>query len=204
MNRRVATRKPRRLKVLYGTDVPSQPGFTQNLSETGMFITSAQLPRLGTRLAVKVETSETKEAVVACEVVRQVHVPLELRAVERPGFGVRLLGDAAPLKALLDQERRAPGAPAHRLTLATREAFVTVRESELSRGGLSFHASTAVALNATLDVLVVLGWCGRHQAVSGRTVHVRPLEQGFHVILVLDDAAKALEALDRLATTAGP
>jgi hypothetical protein len=212
MDQRAAIRMPRRWKAVFGALAPSQAGFTQDISETGLFITASQLPAVGTQLVVKLETSSLASPVMACQVVRHVVVPPELRSVKRHGFGVRLLGDCAAMRELIRREQRARGqgpmsgpvaavaAPVgHHVRFASQAEYVKARAEELSRGGLSFCTTEKVALNTMLEVTVTLGWTQRHHVVRGRCVHVRDGEGAAHVMVLLDDAAATLAALDGLA-----
>jgi hypothetical protein len=209
MDQRAATRIPRRWKAVFGALAPSQSGFTQDISETGLFITASQLPALGTKLVVKLETASLASPVMACQVVRHVVVPPELRSVKRHGFGVRLLGDGAAMRELIHREQRARGQGpvtvvkpvGHQLRCASQTEYQKVRAEELSRGGLSFRATEQVVLNTMVEVTVMLAWNQRHHVVRGRCVHVREGEGTTHVMVVLDDAAAALVALDGLART---
>jgi hypothetical protein len=208
MEHRAAPRMPRRWKALFGVQAPSQAGFTQDISETGLFITASQLPRLGTRLVLKLETALASTPEMVGEVVRHVVVPPELRSVKRHGFGVRLVGDRAPMKQLLDVEKRsrgsapratAPAAPVHGREFATEADYLRARAEELVRGALSFQTKTPAALNTAVEVTVSFGWNRHQQPVRGRCVHVRAGEGGAHVVIVmLDDGPATVAALDRL------
>jgi hypothetical protein len=207
MEHRAATRMPRRWKALFGVQAPSQAGFTQDISETGLFITASQLPPLRTRLVVKLETASAASLEMLGEVVRHVVVPPELRSVKRHGFGVRLVGDRAPMKQLIDKDQRSRGTapvaivPAgHRKTFTSEADYLRARAEELVRGALSFQTSQPVGLNTAVEVTVALGWTQQQQPVRGRCVHVRAGEGGAHVVIVmLEDAPGVLASLDRLA-----
>ncbi|MDX2010276.1 MAG: PilZ domain-containing protein [Myxococcaceae bacterium] len=211
MDQRAATRMPRRWKALFGTQAPTQAGFTQDISATGLFITASQLPKLGTRLVVKLETASAASTEMHGEVVRHVVVPPELRSVKRHGFGVRLVGDCAAMKQLIDRDQRSRGnvmgplvapetPPGHRRAFSTEAEFLKARAEELMRGALSFSTSRAVALNTAVEVTVSFGWTRAEQVVRGRCVHVRAGEGGAHaVILMVDEPQQTLEAMDRLA-----
>lgn len=207
MDQRAATRMPRRWKALFGPQAPTQAGFTQDISATGLFITASQLPKLGTRLVVKLETTSAASPEMVGEVVRHVVVPPELRLVKRHGFGVRLVGDGAAMRQLIDREQRArgtsvvPEVPAgHRRTFATAAEYVKARSEELARGALSFSTSRPVSLNTAVEVTVSFGWSRAEHVVRGRCVHVRAGDGGGHVVIVMvEEAARTLESMDRLA-----
>ena len=156
---------------------------------------------------MKLETTTAASPEMVAEVVRHVVVPPELRSVKRHGFGVRLVGDGAAMRQLIDGEARARGrsvvqdVPAgHRRTFATAPEYLKARNEELVRGALSFSTSRPVSLNTAVEVTVSFGWSRAEHVVRGRCVHVRAGEGGAHaVILMVDDPQKTLEALDRLA-----
>lgn len=197
MNQRSAVRVPRRVKALFGPPgAPAQTGFTQDISETGLFITASQLPRLGSTITVKLESGSAPPASVMGEVVRHVTVPPELRSVKRHGFGLRLLSDRGPVHALLGGAN-ASAEPT--LRFERPDDFRATRERELTRGGLTFRACRALNLDDRVRVLVTFAFAPGHVPVAGRVVHCRPEGSAWVAILVMDEPAAMLHALDAAA-----
>jgi len=193
MEHRAARRFPRRLNAHFGEVEPSQAGFTQNVSETGLFITTSRLPALGLTLAIRLRANGST-CHVRGQVVRHVLVPMELRSVKPQGFGVRFLGDPPDLREVLE----APAAEAANPTMRwlTRADYLRSAQAELERGGLTFTTRTAVPLNETLEVALEGGWRSGSLMVRGRVVHCRPDGQGFVAIILVERPAVALAWLD--------
>ena len=183
---------------MFGPVTPSQQGFTQDISETGLFITTTLLPKVGTRLMVQLESPTKKSSIVMGEVVRHVVVPPELRSVMRHGFGVRLISDRTVVRSLMEAERPAPTGPS--LTFIAAAEYLRVKTEELSKGCLSFTSPTAVAINDEVEVVIGCAW--RHGAltVRGRTVLARDIAGVYNAVMVLNEPAKALASLDAFTT----
>jgi hypothetical protein len=93
MNDRVSPRRPRRVQVQFwkrGEPHPF-PGYTTNISLTGMFIASRSPLPPGTRLRVEVLEGE-RGFMVEGMVVHARRVRGEMVRVSQPGMGVRFLG----------------------------------------------------------------------------------------------------------------
>ncbi len=195
MEHRDARRIPRRLKTRFGEGEPSHAGFTQNVSETGLFITTARLPAIGSTLTVQIETSGGSCRLHG-QVVRHVMVPMELRSMKPQGFGLRLFNDRAAVRSMLEDpiEPEPAGPPVVRF--ATRAAYELTRDTELKRGGLTFTTGAPVAVNEMLEVSLEVPWRSEALLVRGRVVHCRPDGQTFVAIILLEKPAVALAWLD--------
>lgn len=178
---------------MFGPVTPSQSGFTQDISETGLFITTTLLPKVGTRLMVQLE-SPTKKSSVVGEVVRHVIVPPELRSVMRHGFGLRLISDRAIVRSLMEAEKPAPTGPS--VTFTAPAEYLRVKAEELAKGCLSFSSPKAVAINDEVEIVVTCAWRQGALTVRGRTVLARDVAGVCHAVLVLNEPAKALTALE--------
>lgn len=194
MEHRTARRVPRRLKAMFGPVTPSQSGFTQDISETGLFITTTLLPKVGTRLMVQLESPTKKSSVVMGEVVRHVIVPPELRSVMRHGFGLRLISDRAIVRSLMEAEKPAPTGPS--VTFTAPAEYQRVKTEELSKGCLSFSSPKAIAINDEVEVVITCAWRQGSLTLRGRTVLARDVAGVCHAVLVLNEPAKALTSLD--------
>lgn len=196
MEHRTARRFPRRLKVRFGPQAPSLAGFTQDVSETGVFITATHLPPIGTPIVLQFEPAAS--SLVSAVVVRHSVVPAELRSVRRHGFGVRTTADRSVMREVLELTRaevRPPATPAEiQVVVPDPEAWERRLTHELRHGGLSFHTRTRVRFDEIVPVRVTLGWCGASETLPLRVVHVRAVEEGWVVMGLLP----AGTAIDRL------
>jgi hypothetical protein len=199
MKQRSAIRIARRLKTLYGVAGPTQLGFTHDLSETGLFITAAQLPRLGAKVSVRIEGPNPLET--SGEVVRHSIVPPELRTVMRHGFGVKV---AAPREVM--REFIASTSPSVRSSAsavqrplvywASRSEYERARSEELVRGGLSFISARSIPLNEELEISLACAWKSGDVVVKVRTVFTQPVNGTMRVMVTLLDPADSLSRID--------
>lgn len=211
MEHRAAKRVPRRLKVMFGAAELTQSGFTQDISETGLFITASRFPALGSRLRVQFELPQQDAVTVSAEVVRHAIVPPELRSVQRHGFGMRISGDRGSMRSVLEATwsgARPPAVPpqpvvpaAHPVTRwQTREEWNRVRDEQLRHGGLTFRSQRELKFDETVQVPVAWPYAGTIGAVAVRVVHCHREGDAFMTMGLLVDPA-SLDQLDALAGT---
>lgn len=102
MERRRQRRYPKRIVVHFvvAGNATRQMGYTTNISPTGMFVSANHIPPQGAKITVELANRDATITVEG-EVVRQRVVPPQLRAVQQAGFGLRFLGDARAVAALL-------------------------------------------------------------------------------------------------------
>lgn len=162
----------------------------QNVSETGLFISSSRLPPLGATLTIHVET-RSGSCRLRGQVVRHAIVPMELRSVKTQGFAVRFVGARSGLQELLEGEPHGPT-----MKWATRLDYLTTAHAELERGGLTFPLSSAVAVNQMMELTLECGWRDHPLVVRGRVVHCRAEGPGFVGIMLLEHPEVALAWLD--------
>lgn len=187
MEHRTARRFPRRLKVRFGPQAPSLAGFTQDVSETGAFITATHLPPIGTPIVLEFEPAAG--ALISATVVRHSVVPAELRSVRRHGFGVRTTTERSVMREVLELTR----AEVRPATLPTEPLVVVPDENawehrlthEVRHGGLSFHTRTRVRFDEIVPVRVSLAWRGVTETIPLRVVHVRAVDDGWVVMGLL-------------------
>lgn len=84
---RIAPRAPRRLMVKYGPSAPDKTAFTQNISETGLFLRTNMVHAPGTTLQIEIEFPERKFS-LWCRVVWAKKVPPQLAHVLQCGMGI--------------------------------------------------------------------------------------------------------------------
>jgi hypothetical protein len=152
--KRQQRRFKRRLMVKFGEKELSQSGFTADVSSSGLFIISSALPALDARLHIQLFVEPERYVFFEGEVRRQKVVPMELRSIERSGFGVRLLSPRELLQQTLGQQLNI-----HRFELVypTRALFQQAYERELRMGAVFVSTSrqlprdTPVVLNLLLE-----------------------------------------------------
>jgi PilZ domain-containing protein len=168
MTRRVSPRRPRRVQVQFWKrgEPQASPGYTTNISLTGMFVaTRSPLPP-GTRLRIEVLEGERGfmvEGVVAH--ARKIHG--ELVRLSQPGMGVRFLSVEDLVRELIpgghgDPEVPPPHQPSAP-TPATKEGvfavhfhspgeFLEIYRRDIVNGGLFVSTRHPGRLQETVDV----------------------------------------------------
>jgi len=196
--KRRARRFTRRLKVRFGEKGRpfSHSGLTNDVSATGMFVSTTTAVKPGTRLHVEVTTAEETLIFFEGVVARQVVVPPELRTLMRPGFGLRFLTGTELMSELL------PGLKDQthlQVVFDSVESFRDAWERELKRGGAFLWAEKAYPLNSIVTVEFDFAFANRRLAFESRVVHVVPDQQGRHgmafMFLDVNNATAALGAL---------
>ena len=187
----------RRLMVKYGEREFTQSGFTGDVSTTGLFIISASMPPLDTRLHIQLFVEPERCVFFEGEVRRHKLVPAELRTLERGGFGVRLLTPREVLTSALDQELRIPH---FEVNYATRATFQQAYERELRMGAVFVSTTRQLPRDAQVIVSLVLEFSARVVELEAQVVQVFPPQEGSGAVvglaLLFKDRARA-EALLR-------
>lgn len=117
MTRRISPRRPRRVQVqFWKRDEPhAYPGYTTNISMTGMFIATRSPYPPGTRLRIEVLEGE-RGFVIEGVVAHARKIRGELMRLSQPGMGVRFLGVEELVRELIPAgygiEELPGGAPA--------------------------------------------------------------------------------------------
>ena len=167
--KRQQRRIKRRLMVKYGERELTQSGFTGDVSTTGLFIISASLPRLDTRLHIQLFVEPERCLFFEGEVRRHKQVPAGLTAAAKGGFSVRFL---PPAEAMTEVLGTAPSALV--LRFASAQALAQAWTRELRVGGAFVPTADRLARDAVVEVKVDLAWLERSFAFEGRVVHVSP------------------------------
>jgi Tfp pilus assembly protein PilZ len=190
-------RLKRRLIVKYGERDLSQSGFTADVSPTGVFIVASVIPRLDTRLHLQLFVTPEQFLYFEGEVRRHKLVPLELRTLERSGFGVRLLTPRELITSVMGQELNAPR---FELVYATRVAFQQAYERELRMGAAFISTTRRISLNTEVLLSLVLEFAGNIVELEAQVVQVFPPQESADapvgLALIFKDRARA-EALLR-------
>lgn len=196
--KRRARRFARRLKVRFGEKGKpfAQTGLTNDISATGMFISTTAAIKPGTRLHVEVTTAEETLIFFEGVVARQVVVPPELRTLMRPGFGLRFLTGTEVMSELIPSLKDQTHL---QVVFDSLEAFRDAWERELKRGGAFLWADKAYPLNSIVTVEFDFLFARRRLAFESRVVHVVPDQQGRHgMAFMFLDVAGATAALSTL------
>ena len=196
--KRKARRFSRRLKVRFGEQNRAfvHSGLTNDISATGMFISTTAAVKPGTRLHVEVTTADEGLVFFEGVVARQVVVPPELRTLMRPGFGLRFLSGTELMSELIPSLKDQTHL---QVVFDTVESLRDAWERELKRGGAFLWAEKAYALNTIVTVEFDFLFANRRLAFESRVVHVVPEQQGKHgmafMFLDVNNATAALSAL---------
>lgn len=85
-------RKKRRLTVEFNWAKASCTGFTYDISPSGIFVRSIRIPRVGSRLTIKLILPDDRQLSIAGTVVRSYRVPPTLARLIPSGFSLKLMG----------------------------------------------------------------------------------------------------------------
>ena len=89
--RRYINRLKKRITVRYGTDQATKLAFTENISDTGFFISTAVIEPPGSILKVELITPEQEIVKVRARVIWAKRVPAQLLRRVKGGMGVRIV-----------------------------------------------------------------------------------------------------------------
>jgi hypothetical protein len=196
--KRKARRFARRLKVRFGEKGRpfSFTGLTNDISATGMFVSTTAGIKPGARLHVEVTTADETLIFFEGIVARQVVVPPELRTLMRPGFGLRFLTGTEVMSELIPSLKDQTHL---QVVFDSVDAFRDAWDRELKRGGAFLWAERAYPLNSIVTVEFDFAFANRRLAFESRVVHVVPEQQGRHgmafMFLDVTNATTALSAL---------
>jgi Tfp pilus assembly protein PilZ len=191
-NRRYA----KRVKVRFGETGFTHAGFTADISATGMFVVTGQIPKVGTRLHVEVTMELDRLIFFEGQVARQTLVAPELRQIMRGGFGVRLLTPSELMAEMVPQVRDKSQLQLRYETLtALKEAY----DKELKRGGVFLWADKPQLAGSVIGVELEFPFASRTLTFEARVVHTMPEASGRHgVALMFLDGAGVAAALAEL------
>jgi hypothetical protein len=92
VDKRITTRRNRRLQLRYGTDEPNRVGFTCDLSSRGFFIQTALVARPGTLLEIEIALPGEIQVHLRGRVQWAKKVPANLLSrVRKGGMGIRIV-----------------------------------------------------------------------------------------------------------------
>jgi hypothetical protein len=84
-------RKRRRLTVEFRWDKATCTGFTYDISPSSLFVRTGRIPKVGTRLAIKMILPDETLVPIVGVVVRSFRVPSSLARVIPSGFCLKIL-----------------------------------------------------------------------------------------------------------------
>jgi hypothetical protein len=87
-------RKRRRLTVEFNWNKAVCTGFTYDISPSSVFVRSARIPKIGTRLAIRMILPDETAIPILGAVVRSFRVPSSLARVIPSGFCLKILEQA--------------------------------------------------------------------------------------------------------------
>jgi Tfp pilus assembly protein PilZ len=166
-------RYTRRLKVLFGEKDLTRSAFTQDVSGGGCFIITTQIPALDARVHVQLFLDNERFLLFEGTVARHKLVPVELRQIEKGGFGLRfsvpqeLVGEMVPAVG-------AAQASSNRFLLAfdSQEALRKSFEHELRMGGIFVRTDRKFERDAEVILELDLDFAGHSYEFAARVVHV--------------------------------
>ena len=91
-DKRTPIRLKKRLSVHFGTEEATRVAFTEDISETGMFIKSLNVCPPNTKIKIEFSPDDTNRVVLEARVMWAKKVPQNLfHLVKKSGMGVRIL-----------------------------------------------------------------------------------------------------------------
>jgi hypothetical protein len=91
-DKRTARRLRKRVTLRFGIEAPVRIAFTEDLSDTGMFIKTTNICPPGSRILVEFSPDEVAQVRLECRVIWAKKVPPQLiHMVKKSGMGVRIL-----------------------------------------------------------------------------------------------------------------
>ncbi|MGC4120776.1 MAG: PilZ domain-containing protein [Myxococcales bacterium] len=168
MEKRGQIRVRRRLAVRFGEQELTNRGFTRDISSGGVFVVCSQLPKVGTRIKLEIQTGGDHQ-VHAVGIVRRTHyVPLELRQREVMGFGLSFEGGRAV--GLEPQDAPFVVELHFRTAAALRDAW----QRDLRLGGLMVGTARSAGFDERLTVRLGLDFAGLTLELPAKVVQVVP------------------------------
>lgn len=92
--KRGAARTRRRLIVDFNTPLSKTTGFTHDVSRSGLFIRTIQIPKIGNFLRAVLHLPDGRHLPIEGTVVRSHQAPSQLRALVPSGFGLKISKDS--------------------------------------------------------------------------------------------------------------
>jgi hypothetical protein len=183
-------RLKRRLMVKFGEKELSQSGFTGDVSPTGLFIIASALSPLDARLHIQLFVEPERYVFFEGEVRRHKVVPIELRSIERGGFGVRLLTPREVLNETMGQQLQVPR---FELVYPTRALFQQAYERELRMGAVFVATSKPLPRDTPVVLNLVVEFARRVLELEALVAQVFPPGSGplVGMALVFKDRAQA-------------
>ncbi len=89
--RRTEKRRPKRLRVKYGKDMPERYALTEDISRDGLFIKTASTLLPGKRVYVEIASEDSKAILLECSVMWIKKVPPSLiHVAKKGGMGLKI------------------------------------------------------------------------------------------------------------------
>ncbi len=167
--KRKQRRHAKRLKVRFGENDFSSTGITSDVSATGMFIQTTKVPAIGNRIHVELTLPSGRLLFCEAAVMRQQHVPPELRQAVKGGVGVRFLSPgelvAEMVPHLKDSKRLCIDYQSH-------ADFKVAWDREIKRGGIFVWTEAHPVINSIVSIEFNLEFATRRLAFDARVVHL--------------------------------
>lgn len=170
MERRRERRYPRRLTVRYGERELNRAGLTHDISASGVFVISQNLPPLDARIHMLISAGPERSLYFEGVVRRHRVLPPLLRQIDHGGFGVRFLMPADLVRELVP--KAASATDALEVTFDSAEHLRRAVESEIRFGGVFVPTSAPFERDAPVTVELILEFAGRRFAFPAKVVQV--------------------------------
>ena len=90
-DKRAGNRRKRRFQLRYGLEQPDKNGFTEDISDTGIFIRSPQVIQPGKILFVELRLKNDATILIKGRIMWAKRVPQNLMVKVKGGMGVRII-----------------------------------------------------------------------------------------------------------------
>ena len=91
IDKRVSKRRNRRFQLRFGLEQPNKIGFTEDISDTGIFVRSPQVLQPGKILYVELKLKDDSTILIKGRIMWAKKVPQNLMNKVKGGMGVRII-----------------------------------------------------------------------------------------------------------------
>jgi hypothetical protein len=166
-NKRQSRRAPKRFNVRFGEDELIYRGFTRNISQNGAFVTTINIPPVGSLVHLQVSSSGNHSVCLDAVVRHHRLVPPQMRRLEQPGFGVEFVQCGNLLLQIHPYEEKAVCLPE---TFLSEKQLQESWRPRISREGLLVPASQILPSNCPVTLVLELKYLSKTLRVATRVV----------------------------------
>lgn len=159
----------RRLAVRFGENDLSRTAFVGDISLGGLFVVSHQLPPVGVRVHLQVVQDSGRSVYFEAVVRRQKIIPVELRQLERSGFGAEFLRPEELVPELVPQVTQGNR---FELVFESPSKLKSAFSEEIRVGGVFLRTERLLQRDSEVVVEVRLAFARQKFDFEGKVVHV--------------------------------